>query len=276
MSKHIKAGMSSYPHIGLEITTIYLASLIFILSLVLFSLICFSISPLAYKHNSQTSTYHTSWEKISSEAQQQNKLCLILFKTDFCHPCDALASELEMDTALFEDQFLICEVDAFSPETGGQDLAEMFDVYHLPTLLVTDADGKLLHRMSGAFQMKDLKLHLSALNSSHSPILSTGTSKPEVVQTSYFQGSGVSQSREVFGLRTDYVYDYASARQLALEQSYIWDKDIWIHSNRAGRYELILGAFDSETKANITACILSSWEGIASEVVTLKANSEIY
>jgi len=208
-------------------------------------------------------------------SRKQQRYCLVLFGTDFCHPCSELESRLshsEEVQQLIKSQFVPYKIDAFSRETGGVELAERYDVYSLPSMLVTDAEGKELYRFSGVFEVGEILRYLKKLP----PYGSLPDSSQATPAIQYLQGKGISRLTDLYALKVAELYDYGSARMLALEHSHIWDKGIWIHHSSNGQYELLLGAFDSEYKARVTARLLRAWDQIETQIVPLQADWELY
>ncbi len=87
----------------------------------------------------------SNWSKALSEAKKQNKLIFLDAYTSWCGPCKMLKRNTFPDKAvgeLFNKNFINIALDM---EKGdGPAIAEKYNVTAYPTLIITDADGKIV------------------------------------------------------------------------------------------------------------------------------------
>jgi thiol:disulfide interchange protein len=97
------------------------------------------------------------WDKAKTEARKQNKLIFLDAYTTWCGPCKLLKRKTFPDEevgALFNNNFINVAIDM---EKGhGPMLTEKYGVYAYPTLLILDADGKMVTYTQGFMKPKDL------------------------------------------------------------------------------------------------------------------------
>lgn len=86
-----------------------------------------------------------NWSKALAEAKKQNKLIFLDAYTSWCGPCKMLKRNTFPDKAvgeLFNKNFINIALDM---EKGdGPAIAEKYNVTAYPTLIITDADGKII------------------------------------------------------------------------------------------------------------------------------------
>ena len=97
------------------------------------------------------------WNKAKAEAKKQNKLIFLDAYTTCCGPCKLLKKKTFPDKEvgeLFNENFINVAIDM---EKGdGPLLAEQYGVYAYPTLIITDANGKVVTYTQGYMKPKDL------------------------------------------------------------------------------------------------------------------------
>lgn len=82
-------------------------------------------------------------------------LTLIDFWADWCLPCKRMAPLIEQLAQEFEGQIELVKVDADKPDNE-EKLTE-YDVRSIPTLVMTDENGKLLSRLVGQKSLAELR-----------------------------------------------------------------------------------------------------------------------
>lgn len=277
MHQYQRPQLRSSPKPGLKVTARFLVLCVLALGVTLLSVVYFSTSFLAFQSMKEPALFVPLQAAVQEVPATPS---LLFFRTDFCHPCDEMEAHLQSTPAiqaLKEEAFAFLRVDAFAQ--GGSDaaLCEQYDILTLPTLLAIDANGQITHRFTGTFPVAELQQAFSSMSiievkASISPAPSS-TPYPAHV---YLKGNGISSSAPMYGLFVHSEQDYFSARKAAMEYSYQWNKGVWIHRGGSRRYEVVLGAFDGEEKARITARLLQAWDKLDSEVVSLDADWEIY
>ncbi len=95
----------------------------------------------------------TNWEEAVTASRAQRKPIFVDVFTTWCPPCKQLDAETFSDKqfATLAADVVLLKQDA---EKGGRELAKRYGVRGYPTLLLLDADGKLMARMVG-FQPPD-------------------------------------------------------------------------------------------------------------------------
>lgn len=92
----------------------------------------------------------TTHETVLLEAKTKNKLIFIDFYTTWCGPCKWMDSNVFADAevaTLFNKKFVNYKVDA--EDFDGVNLALKYRVDAYPTLVFTDQNGNVLHRIEG-------------------------------------------------------------------------------------------------------------------------------
>lgn len=105
------------------------------------------------------------FEDVLLKARANNKLVFVEFYADWCAPCKLMEKEVFSDKTVgeyFNKNFVNVKVDTES--RNGPDIAGIFQVNALPTLLFLDDIGKVIERREGTmFQEELIKLAESAL-----------------------------------------------------------------------------------------------------------------
>lgn len=102
---------------------------------------------------------NSPWQEVLTAAQQENKLIFIDCYTSWCGPCKALAKEVFTRPevgAFFNDRFINVKYDM---EKGdGKMLRERYrqHIIGFPTLLLVNAEGKVLQQLAGYQQPEAL------------------------------------------------------------------------------------------------------------------------
>lgn len=97
------------------------------------------------------------WKSIKEKARLEKKLIFFDAYTSWCGPCKKLAKEvftLDSVARFFNEQFVNAHFDMEKGE--GIDLAKEYNIQAYPTLLFLDGDGKVVHRIVGFTQGKEL------------------------------------------------------------------------------------------------------------------------
>ncbi len=99
-----------------------------------------------------------------ARARETKRLIFIDFYAEWCAPCKVLEEIVfpapEVQKALEEYVFMKVDTDEF-PDVG-----QYFNVVAMPTLLVLDARGKVIHRSIGMIEVQDLVELLDELRES--------------------------------------------------------------------------------------------------------------
>jgi len=98
-----------------------------------------------------------SWEAMLAQAKKEKKNIFLDAYTVWCGPCKALDARVFPNSQLaeyFNKSFVNVKYDM---EKGdGRDLAKRYDVKAYPTMMLIDAEGKLLHRIVGYTEVDNL------------------------------------------------------------------------------------------------------------------------
>ena len=97
------------------------------------------------------------FETFLATAKSENKLVFVEFYADWCTPCKMMEQQVFSDKSIgdfFNKKFVNVKVD--SEKGNGPDLAAIFEVTALPTLLFLDEIGRVVERREGAAFHKDL------------------------------------------------------------------------------------------------------------------------
>ena len=121
------------------------------------------------------------YDELAHSAEEQDKLFILYFHADWVAPCQYLTENVWSDVAVAEllnRRFLIRRVDMDLPADA--ELAQRFQVEHIPSLLVFSANGLLVERIEtalepGEFYRRLLELDLPANHLN--PIATIGSAK---------------------------------------------------------------------------------------------------
>lgn len=105
---------------------------------------------LAKSQNSKINFKSLSFSNALEIAKNQNKYIFIDVATEWCGPCKKLDSEVFTNDSVatyFSSAFVNIKIDAEKGE--GIEIAKTYKVSAYPTLLIINAEGNLVHRISG-------------------------------------------------------------------------------------------------------------------------------
>ena len=99
------------------------------------------------------------WEKVMEKAKKENKLIFVDCYTDWCGPCERLAREVFPQKAMgdyMNPKFVCVKYDTDKGE--GKKFEDLYqsEIPAFPTLLIIDAEGKVVHRLVGFQPMESL------------------------------------------------------------------------------------------------------------------------
>lgn len=97
-------------------------------------------------------------EKAQKEAAKSKKLIFIDAYTDWCGPCKQMAATTFMDEEvgkLFNKNFVNIKIE-MEKDADGPSIAKRYRVSAYPTLLILDADGKLVKSVVGKKSKNEL------------------------------------------------------------------------------------------------------------------------
>lgn len=93
-----------------------------------------------------------SFQQELENAFSKKEPVLIKFGSEYCEPCHALEFELEeLDEELTNISIIMVDTDE-SPE-----LAEKYDIFALPTLVIYDVNQQVIYNKEGIILAEDIK-----------------------------------------------------------------------------------------------------------------------
>jgi thioredoxin 1 len=87
-----------------------------------------------------------------SNAFKKKDIVVVKFGSEYCEPCHALECELEELDETF-DNISILMIDT----TESSSLAEQYEIYELPTMLIYKENDKILFRHAGVMLAQDIE-----------------------------------------------------------------------------------------------------------------------
>jgi len=82
----------------------------------------------------------------------KGRIVILKFGSEFCEPCSALEMELEQLEDMIENISILSIDCDQSPE-----IAEAYDVYQLPTMIIFENKDKILHEGEGVILSEDIQ-----------------------------------------------------------------------------------------------------------------------
>ena len=93
-----------------------------------------------------------NFEEIMDREFDKGNIVILKFGSDFCEACSALEMELDqVDEANDKVSIVLVDTD-LSPE-----IAESFDVYQLPTMIIFKSKGDILYEKEGVLLSEDIQ-----------------------------------------------------------------------------------------------------------------------
>ncbi len=221
--------------------------------------------------------YEGSFEGALEQAAAEDQLCFVQFSTDFCYPCQSWVEELRGNrdlTQLIANQYLPYRIDPLDVYTGGRKLAIRYHVEILPTLIITDSEGREITRLTGEVDIEDIRAILQEQSALRVPPARPGSRSGEdlvAIMAPEAEHDTTETAGREFGLQVGEYSNFLMARRNAVLKSRVWNKSIWVQNDRQGNYQLVIGRFDSRKEARITARFLKLWESQESKVIRLKS-----
>jgi thiol:disulfide interchange protein len=121
------------------------------------SAFAFTVKDPEVKIEKGISFIEQDWQKALDSAKANNKLVFLDIYATWCGPCKMLKKYTFTDEAagkFFNDNFINVSVDG---EAGvGPELAEKYKIAGYPSLIVTDAEGKVVLETAGYMQPDQL------------------------------------------------------------------------------------------------------------------------
>jgi thioredoxin 1 len=103
-----------------------------------------------------------SFDEALAQARSENRLLLVDVYTDWCGWCKKLDREVFGDGRVAEAARELVAV-RVNAEKGGEKVAARYDVQGYPTVLFVDGSGKVVKRIDGYVDVKEMLEILSAL-----------------------------------------------------------------------------------------------------------------
>lgn len=105
----------------------------------------------------QLSFFEGTLQEAMAKARKEKKMLFIDFYADWCAPCKMMEKEVFTLPGIgdyFGQHFICCKIDADAP--ANKAAVERYQVTALPTMLFTDAGGKVLRTLNGALPGDEL------------------------------------------------------------------------------------------------------------------------
>ena len=93
-----------------------------------------------------------NWDQSLDQSAQSGKPMLVLFTADWCPPCRTLKSDVLTNSEVasyLKREFTLCKVDLTDRSGPNNQTAATYGVRGVPTMIVFDAKGNQVDRVSG-------------------------------------------------------------------------------------------------------------------------------
>ena len=101
--------------------------------------------------------FHGTWAEAQEKAKTEQKLIFVDAFASWCGPCKRMASQVFPDAKVgdfFNPNFICLKIDMEKPENA--EFADKYPVSAYPTLMILDAEGKIVQKSVGALQADGL------------------------------------------------------------------------------------------------------------------------
>ncbi len=254
------------------------------LLIVAFVAVTLAASVFVLKDRYQQAATSRLWQKQAqgypaqiAGLKENDQLGLLLFTTDYCYPCQELDRQLKKLDALAADEgtYSGFRVNAFQ-STEGSLLAQKYEVNTFPCVVVTDSDGNELERYSLPGEWEHMSESLEILAALRVSPKSQAEKLPLKKSKLQPLEGEIAPSGTVLGLVVAEVADYGEARRLARLRSIEWSQEVWIHPGDSGKFELVLGAFNSKKEAKIALKMMKTLDHTSGRVVKMPKDPVSY
>lgn len=92
-----------------------------------------------------------NFEAVMDEEFNKGNTVVLKFGSDFCEACSALEMELEQLVDMNDKVSIVAVNTDDSPE-----IAEAYDVYQLPTMIIFNGKDNIIHEASGVVLSEDI------------------------------------------------------------------------------------------------------------------------
>ena len=191
-------------------------------------------------------------------ARDSSKLCLLYFSKPYCYPCQTLEENYLRNRELLDrinKKYLPYQINEAANSTLFQSMEERYQVHLFPMLIITDASGNELGRVSD-------------INSADELVDGLGL-KDESIELTHDLNWGKVDGEGSYGLLISSSESFEEAQHLAYEQRLKWVNDIWIEPGDQGRFNTILGTFYTEKDAVIAQRYLKMSNKLEAKLIKL-------
>ncbi|WNJ19336.1 thioredoxin family protein [Pontibacter sp. G13] len=220
--------------------------------------------------------YATSMDDALSQAFSEDKQCFVLFYADYCYPCDRMERMFAEHPRLMEvlnSNYTLYKINASDSFTGGDELAQSYQVDEFPTCIITDASGREVKRITDEFDPDILSEHLFAAHelrtipTSMDNAMTFEAADMDAMESLLPNGEGLEPE---FGLIVGNFSTYSQAKEAAISERRKWNGAIYIQPEGSHEFKLIIGPFTDKDEAKATRSFLKIWEQEKTQLVKLK------
>ena len=255
----LKASMRSTPRLTLNKWTTFI---------ILFAILGWGINGLEEENKQMTAEMAYFTGDIASyheAALDSGKLCLLYFSKPYCYPCQTLEAYYLRNKDVrnkINKKYLPYQIsETLNPDLF-QSMEERYQVSLFPMIIITDANGKEISRVSGIKSAGQLADGLE-LNSKDVTKIREMNVIPE-------------RDNSAFGLLISSSGSFEEAQHFAYEQRLKWVNDIWIEPGEEGKFNTILGTFYSEQDGKTAERYLNISKGQQVRLIKLSSQPLAY
>jgi thioredoxin-related protein len=255
----------------------YLSFLFYLLLMILFS------TSLVAQNSKSYQFFDGTYKELRTAAKVADKPYFIYFYANWCMPCKKMNEITFRDSKVvsyINDNYMGYAVDGESKITEGKNLAEFYDIYFYPMLVIFTPEGKVVEKIDGFLTSDDIiaALKRNCLKHGEADNLTFMYDDPPLSGFIIPSGKGLyrffyeQQESEGYGVQIGIFESYESVLKRVEELQTNFHRNIILHVDTLENktiYRVILGTFKTRRAAMTYNEVLLMKEGYNGMIVNL-------